>query len=1346
MKRKLLCILISLTMLIGLMPCFSFAAVTHDNDWDIFDAHDNYDLPKTQEQIFNSMISDPNFYSNWITVANALLPEKYNVDDNNENSPKPYTKFSFSSYTDDLKYTSDGLRGAVSSIVQESNILNGSKVLDSLPEGTFPVFYTSTRASEGYNKYGGDGRHATGYGYYIQLFYDFEIEGIQDRFKTPSVEADDTADDLQKKGYVFSLGGSSDSYQVTAENRNDFENTVEKSYTYEKSTSTSTTVSNTYSENWTEETTIGVEFQVPVLAALSPTAKVEQSFSYSYGIEKTYETSKEESYSQSITDTISVPLPAHTGIKINVDVSDLKTTIPYNGAVRIKYKTKILSVSGYQRDGSNQHHEWKDLRYMSRTFGRDGMSAIEDLDARIMNRNVTGYDPDNIDMNSIYSGSFKLAADKLLSGQPVAPYYGDFHYTSKNTIITPQKVYPLYDLDRILADKEEVTLYEQQSMRLDDIKVSALDEYDVEWYGFNQRLNGSWTVVDANGDYAFEYAKIIKSRNGYPVLKALKPNDGKELFLRYVPDASIKTTSDFNSELIELTVNPVPLSSVTLNGEFETFYLNDGNNTTDISRLTVSAKAEDGNDFYPSYENIKWYAEEDPGISVDEITGSISFTDSGTYQIYAVVNGTESNRIALQVLPERYLNELSLSGSIPDLIYNDDTARSYDLTGLEITAKDQYGDNFTLDPDKYRWKLSSENGYAVIDSNTVTGLIVGTDTITLYYPVGTDNNGETVYKPSQPLTIKVIAKPYVNELYYNSGAPAAIEGIEYDLSKIPLYARDQHGNSINVPSDIEWKLAENNQTKAVIDNGKLTVEPGQVADGSNLEIILEAYSPSTGTTAKNVVIKVQQKSTLKTVKVSVNKDFILHLDENAVLSDHFTAVGYDQYGKEMPSLTFEWSTSKPDVISIENGVLKALKEESSDISARVGDIESNKITVTVNAPRRLTTISVTGIPSYAVKNTSLDLTSATVKTFDQFNREFTDAELAVYPASIRWTLEKNDTNAVINENILNFGDKEGKITLICAAANADTNILAEKRLDININSSGGGSSSGGSGGGGGSSSGGTTTPVTPVTPVDPAPNPSGITAEIGNVTDFSGKKLDTVTDKNGHVTVKTGSDKDTVIIAEIKNAGPGTAAYIIKPDGTEELVRDSVVLNGRLYMKAPDGAVIKAVDRSVDFTDVDADSWSADAIAFVSGHGLFNGTSADSFSPSAEMTREMLMTVIARLNGADTSGDALAKGMAWAVENGISDGSNPKGSITREQIAAMLYRNAGEPDVTYDSSYLSKFSDASEISGYAEKAMLWAAEAGIINGTTDNRLLPRANATREQVAQMMLNYVSSLYR
>ena len=216
---------------------------------------------------------------------------------------------------------------------------------------------------------------------------------------------------------------------MTAENRNDFENTVEKSYTYEKSTTTSTTVSNTYSQNWTEETTVGVEFSVPVLTALSPTAKVEQSFPTPMAW-KTYESSKEESYAQSITDTISVPLPAHTGIDINVDVTDLQTTIPYTGAVYIKYKTMLLSVTGYHRTKGSMD-SWKGREFKRYTFGRNGLSAIEDLDARIQNRTVSGYDPDGLDMITLYQGEFKT---QPISCAPVSR----LHRTSVRSTTPPR--------------------------------------------------------------------------------------------------------------------------------------------------------------------------------------------------------------------------------------------------------------------------------------------------------------------------------------------------------------------------------------------------------------------------------------------------------------------------------------------------------------------------------------------------------------------------------------------------------------------------------------------------------------------------------------------------------------------------------------------------------------------------------------------------------------------------------------------------------------------------------------------------------------------------------------------
>ena len=342
MIKRIYSSLLALVMVVGLLPATAWAEVTAENDWNIFKT-DDYSLPETQEQILTAMIQNPKFADAWAPIVNNILPKTF-VNDNEWSSyDESYTKFTANDYAN-VKYTSKGLRDAVNSCIDKSEIKNGTGILNSLPEAETPVYYVYTKAEK--KRDTGHSYISTGYGYYIQLFYDFEIEGIKGRFKSPSVENDDTQESLEERGYRFSMGGSSDSYKVTAENRNDFENTVEKSYTYEKSTSTSTTVSNTYSQNWTEETTIGVEFSVPVLAALSPTAKVEQSFSYSYGMEKTYETSKEESYSQSIQDTISVPLPAHTGIDINVDVKDMTTTIPYTGAVHIKYKTMILSASG----------------------------------------------------------------------------------------------------------------------------------------------------------------------------------------------------------------------------------------------------------------------------------------------------------------------------------------------------------------------------------------------------------------------------------------------------------------------------------------------------------------------------------------------------------------------------------------------------------------------------------------------------------------------------------------------------------------------------------------------------------------------------------------------------------------------------------------------------------------------------------------------------------------------------------------------------------------------------------------------------------------------------------------
>ena len=113
------------------------------------------------------------------------------------------------------------------------------------------------------------------------------------------------------------------------------------------------------------------------------------------------------------------------------------------------------------------------------------------------------------------------------------------------------------------------------------------------------------------------------------------------------------------------------------------------------------------------------------------------------------------------------------------------------------------------------------------------------------------------------------------------------------------------------------------------------------------------------------------------------------------------------------------------------------------------------------------------------------------------------------------------------------------------------------------------------------------------------------------------------------------------------------------------------------------------------------------------------------------------MTVLARLDGADASGsNALQQGIAWAVESGISNGSDPGAAISRQQLVTMLYRYAGSPATEYVLDY----PDTAQVSAYATDAMSWAAENGILNGTSSGTLNPYGTATRSQMAAILMRY------
>ena len=160
-----------------------------------------------------------------------------------------------------------------------------------------------------------------------------------------------------------------------------------------------------------------------------------------------------------------------------------------------------------------------------------------------------------------------------------------------------------------------------------------------------------------------------------------------------------------------------------------------------------------------------------------------------------------------------------------------------------------------------------------------------------------------------------------------------------------------------------------------------------------------------------------------------------------------------------------------------------------------------------------------------------------------------------------------------------------------------------------------------------------------------------------------------------------------------------------------------------------------------DFTDVADDFWGKEAIDYVVAEGLMNGTSETTFAPNVTTTRAMLMTILARMDGVDTTGSNpwYAKGMEWAVAEGISDGTNPEATITREQLAVMLYRYAGSPE---SSGTALDCADADQISNWAYMAMHWAVSNGIISGKGNDTLDPQGSATRAEVAQMLYRFVN----
>lgn len=257
-----------------------------------------------------------------------------------------------------------------------------------------------------------------------------------------------------------------------------------------------------------------------------------------------------------------------------------------------------------------------------------------------------------------------------------------------------------------------------------------------------------------------------------------------------------------------------------------------------------------------------------------------------------------------------------------------------------------------------------------------------------------------------------------------------------------------------------------------------------------------------------------------------------------------------------------------------------------------------------------------------------------------------------------------------------------------------------------------------------SSSGGTHSTVSSASYSLSTPN-----AENGKISVTStAKKGDTVTIS---VTPDTGYKLDKLTVTDSKGntltvSDKGNGKYtFIMPDS-------KVTVTSTFVSEATKPAETR-------FVDVADNAWYAEAVNYVADKGMMNGIGENKFAPNATTTRGMLMTVLARYAGQDTSDSNpwYQKGMDWAVNQKVSDGTNPTVNITREQLVTMLYRYAGSPVASGGS--LSDFSDTAAVSDYAVSAMQWAVTNSIVNGA-NGKLNPKNNATRAEVAAILMRF------
>lgn len=589
-----------------------------------------------------------------------------------------------------------------------------------------------------------------------------------------------------------------------------------------------------------------------------------------------------------------------------------------------------------------------------------------------------------------------------------------------------------------------------------------------------------------------------------------------------------------------------------------------------------------------------------------------------------------------------------------------------------------------------------------------------------YCPIGwtTVANTDKDTKDAYPYTIGVIPEIKDNEVKADvaTGATNSTVDTEKITTEAAQNAATTVANTVATTKPIADKseLTENDKKNAVTalkNAGQVTVD----ADGTiskNVTVIKQTYLDVTAT---EYVIGDTDDTYRVTMDITPKYNLVAVATENNEAVDVAKGVAYLQGQDLMNAGKTEVTVTLPTQYANK----KVYITHKDDVYIATAD-ENGKITFTTNGFSPFTF-------TLSNPNVVAEVNGNAYKSLQDAANAAKDGDEITVVKNDKLDLTFNTTKSVKVTN-----KTDNKITVKFNGTNEDVAKDATKTFSYTKPS--GGSS-------GGSSSGKTTYKVTTSAVNNGGVNASPSSAEKGatitiTLSPDKGYKLDklTVTDGSGK-TVSTVKKSDTVYTFTM----PASAVNV-----------------GVSYVKATE------TPSETKFNDVSANDWFASAVDYVTGKGMMNGTADNTFSPKANTTRGMVVTVLYRLENQPStsaasftdvdSGAYYANAVAWANANGIVSGYGsgkfgPNDKVTREQLAAILYRYAQykkyDVSVGEDTNILS-YDDAQSISSYAIPAIQWACGAGVVTGKSGSKLDPKGNATRAEVAAMLMRFCENV--